>query len=607
MNSAAVTGLFLGLAWLAPLALVEGSSIQGCSVQPSYRWPIANKGLVAPVTASYDVLPYVNPLIAERTESSILIKVPPDFHASFNISGGPQSEEYELSSIELRRPGREAQGTKQVMVSVLEVVLLHREVSGSGRWASIVVPMEENPDPVQDFLTPLIAGAHLPNELGQAVPVMRPEKSSFDLSLIWSNTSFLTFWLTLPCKATTVYARQLMRNSTLQTVPSTVAKILSALAWAPAQAPAVPPSVAWILNACQLGAACKPQAAADVQADLLKAQTTQSQLLQQMRNQKALMDQALLQLKNGSAGAYQNAVETRQNLRAAVAALDGATATVNVKQALSNQVTNSTWDSGAPPPASNASASTTMKAGLLDISEDSRNGRSESFQDSLSLLRASHCRSEAADTGKAHAAAFASGSALRFGRSQAKQLRAINNGDHLRLMAIPEGQSLMTVSISDTELAISYIDIKLPGEHSGADTEPSPVELQLVHLPAPGAVSDRAVAVALLLDEGRKNEWLQPLVLRAPEVYQQLDLRAGDLSLLHRALGRGVAGHYYRFEGALPRTPCSKATWYILEEKGHIGRRQLEALRAALLAVEADTPRSDRIDGDGLETARLRR
>merc|ERR1719401_196392 len=136
--------------------------------------------------------------------------------------------------------------------------------------------------------------------------------------------------------------------------------------------------------------------------------------------------------------------------------------------------------------------------------------------------------------------------------------------------------------LSDSMLqGVSYVDIQVPGKHS-VDGKVPAAELQLVH----ESVNNKpavAVVVPLNVDNsGKENEWLKPLLATLPERNAARSFVGQPMGLAHHILGKGITSQYYRYDGTLTTPPCHKTEWFILEEPGYIGKKQLFEIATAL-------------------------
>ena len=260
------------------------------------------------------------------------------------------------------------------------------------------------------------------------------------------------------------------------------------------------------------------------------------------------MDQSLLALTGDSAQVtnevHNTAIRNRDNLRNAQAAVDGAQRSVDTLQAQIDSAASAVWDSDAPPEAT--VATTTVPAATTTVAP--------AVAAKPSLLATSSCAR--LDLAKAEHVAAAS-QALLFWRlgttaaapaeaaraesaAEAPQLRVANLGGRLRVSG---ERPLLVVLVDGHELPISFADVVVPGEHA-LSQERAAAEIQLVHMPPDG----KAVAVALQMDVGDGNAWLQMDVPRTGEV---AEVQGADPLTMHPAFKRGVAGHYYRYDGQL--------------------------------------------------------
>ena len=291
------------------------------------------------------------------------------------------------------------------------------------------------------------------------------------------------------------------------------------------------------------------------------------------------MDASLVALtsntSNVSNDAYNQAKRHRDDLRNAEAAVDGATRTVETLQTQISSAKSAVWDSDAPAQANQAS--TTSTASLVTNTTTTTSvspavAATPSFLESKSqacstdvaapleveLNQVEHV--DAATSGASEALLFwrLSSTPLRPAEAaaaetsaEAPRLRVANLGDRLRISA---DKPIMVLLVHGKELPISFADISIPGEHSLSGRR-ADAEIQLVHLPADPAQS---LAVALLLDSGDgDNVWLQH-VTALPRAGEIAEVQGSDPMLMHPAFSRGVAGHYYRYNGRLLKSQCAR-------------------------------------------------
>mmetsp|Transcript_77979 Transcript_77979/g.200766 ORF Transcript_77979/g.200766 Transcript_77979/m.200766 type:complete len:424 (+) Transcript_77979:71-1342(+) len=341
----------------------------------SYRWPVANPALSAPVSLFYRAEPYHHPLQAEFTGEAISVTIPPNFQAGFNLSasGGAPQHQYTLTSIQLRKPGRIPEGASQVLSHVLEAVLVGQEVGvasdNATTFATVVVPFNVAADADADMLTIMLSGADLPRRYGERSPVLlggvtRP----LDLRWVFEGARFLSYWAALPTQCdggnTVAPTMQLMRTTAITTSLSSFNKLLTALRAAPQLPPLLPPQVAFEMNACAgNGSACAPLQAQDLQPNLTQALQVQGTAVQGLRTRKGEMDTALVQLQNGTVtNSYQHAFQARTNLHDAEASLTSAMTNVQQLQAWIDQAGNATWQPNPPSAMAQAAAATQPSA-----------------------------------------------------------------------------------------------------------------------------------------------------------------------------------------------------------------------------------------------------
>lgn len=349
---------FVSLVVIA-LSCSSVGALPQCHLPPTagrgLRWPVPNPGLVAPVALKYDYPSYDQPLLAERTRTSISVKIPSEYAAGFNLTDaqGEAKEAYILRFIEIRRPGRGTEGMGQGFSHVLEATLLHENTFGRpGTWASVVVPFSVEAGASIDMLSALVDGSTLPIKFGQRTPALKRGVQKLDLNQAFDSANFLSSWTSLPtgCADVTRPARLFLRNESLLTSQFAFKSILRALQKAP-QAPPLPATgTNWLTGTCiGQGASCVMLQPADIGGQLLEAQTLQSQAVSGIRTAKAVMDSALLNLNNVSEADYKDAIDARENLQAASAELDTATRHVDRLEAWVEEARSTIWDANAPP------------------------------------------------------------------------------------------------------------------------------------------------------------------------------------------------------------------------------------------------------------------
>ncbi|CAE7754655.1 unnamed protein product [Symbiodinium pilosum] len=600
------------LAILIHKYLVAGAGNVGCttitgSSGPRYRWAMQNPSLVAPVFLDYEIHEYKSPLMASLNDGALVISAPVDMTANFNFSDGTNDpQKYLLQSIQLRKPAMVAEGTKQELSHELEVVLVHREVTGTGYFANVIVPVEVSAEPGLDLLAPLVNQAELPTQVGETQPVLVSNLLPLKLEHVYQGVSFQHFWgqIATSCNQTMAGSRILMRNATMATSKPILQKILTSLEWTPSVVPVIPPSQTWMVQPCPRGGTCTIPAATNLTSQLSEATLVLQQDTTKLEAAKQAMDASLVALtsntSNVSNDAYNQAKRHRDDLRNAEAAVDGATRTVETLQTQISSAKSAVWDSDAPAQANQAS--TTSTASLVTNTTTTTSvspavAATPSFLESKSqacstdnvaapleveLNQVEHV--DAATSGASEALLFwrLSSTPLRPAEAaaaetsaEAPRLRVANLGDRLRISA---AKPIMVLLVHGKELPISFADISIPGEHSLSGRR-ADAEIQLVHLPADPAQS---LAVALLLDAGDgDNVWLQH-VTALPRAGEIAEVQGSDPMLMHPAFSRGVAGHYYRYNGRLLKSQCARVRWHVLEERGHISSQQLLALREVL-------------------------
>lgn len=621
------------LAWI-----IRGSKDVGCdhimgTSGESYRWALQNPQLVAPVLLDYDVLEYKSPLMASLTDTALIVSAAADMTANFNLtssaSAGSTSsapQKYVLQTIQFRKPALVAEGTKQELSHELEAVLVHREVTGSGYFANIIVPIEVSAEPSLDLLAPLLDSAELPQQVGEVSPVL---VSSLPVKLahIFANVSFQHFWgeVTTSCNSASAGARILMRNVTMATSKSRLQRVLNLLKYVPDKPPTLPPAQTWLVQPCRRGSTCSIPAATDLSPQLTEAQAAVTNGTTKLDAAKQAMDASLSALTGNetqiSNDVYTTAIRNRDNLRNAQAAVDGATRTVEMLQAQISSAASAVWDSDAPTQA-------TQAAQTAQAASSSSSSSSAATAGATAATNASNATTSNSTTSAASAALLASNSevndcnadlaspanvdlstaehvdagqigdkaseALLFWRLAATsglpseaaaaesaaivpKLRIENLGDRLRIRS---EKPLMVFLAKGLELPISFADISVPGQHSLAGKRAA-AEVQLVHMPDDPS---KAVAVSLQMDAGdAENPWFQHMGDALPTAGDATEVQGSDPMTMHPAFLRGVAGHFFRYNGRLLKdSHCARIRWHVLEERGHISNRQLAALREVL-------------------------
>lgn len=324
----------------------------------SYRWPVVNPGLVAPVFGVFDYPTLDSPLTAEHTGRSLQINLPDDFAGGFSLmhnssQGGTTDEVYHLKRVLIRLPALVPEGEAQVLSHSLEVCLLHQE-EGSSQWANVIIPFHVQAGDKSDPLTSLVGGAQLPNQEGHTAAVLTSSAQKLDLNQAWADASFSHFWSTLPteCGQTTVSARHLLRTDVMMTSPDTFAALIEALVDARTFTP-TEIGTAWLLHSCRSGETCPLQPGANLTERVSSATLLQSQKVASIRSSKAALDTALQTLQNASnngsnvAEAYNTVVAARDQLLTAEAQLTSAKEQVIQLNTWTSEL-GATWDASKP-------------------------------------------------------------------------------------------------------------------------------------------------------------------------------------------------------------------------------------------------------------------
>jgi len=292
---------------------------------------------------------------------------------------------------------------------------------------------------------------------------------------------------------------------------------------------------------------------------------------------------------------------------------------VHVEQALSHariQASQSSgWDKNKPAPLSSnetavASAAVTS-ASAANTTVSSGGTATNSTANTSSLLSIADCQTkglasldvdlardaehvDASKAGTSEAVLFwrlsssplpAAEAAAAEASAEAPLLHLANLGNKLRI-SMAQGKPFLVLYVRGKELPVSYADVTVPAVHAKDGKRPA-AEIQLVHMPSSGM----AVAVALQLDEVKEedgNKFLSSLLQALPSSGEVGDVRGADPMTLHGALGRGVAGRFFRYYGMLEGNSCG-AAWHVLEERGRITSQQLEELRKDIQAPDTPT------------------
>lgn len=596
-----------------------------------YRFASKNPATVAPVYMDWEVKSYSNPLLAELKDSSLVIAAPADMVANFNlvnstnisnISGN--GERYLLQSIQIRKPGQTAEGLGQALNHELEVVLVHKEITGTGYYANVIVPFEVGVDPGFQILAPLLNEAELPQNVGEIKPVLVTNTLPLDLAAVFENASFQEFWSTVEtsCQDKTAGSRFIMRNATLMTSKDIMGRLLSVLKWAEESPALKAPTPTWLMGACSRGRTCKLFTSQDLDDVYNKAKNESSSSYDKLLAAKTAMDDALVPLirneskstndsnsssiynsSNTSTGItnadYDNAVAARETLRNAEAAyLEAAQLTKDFEVQI-NASKRSTWDSDKP---ASANSSNTTAASLSSTAAS--RSSSSSTAGASSLLGTADCTTggltaldadlakdaehvDASKAGTSEAVLFwrlssnplpAAEAAAAETAAETPLLHLANLGNKLRISMADQGKPFIVLYVHGQELPASYADVTVPALHAKDGKRPA-AEIQIVHVPSSG----RAVAVGLQLDEvdGDGNTFLDSLLQGLPGSGEVGEVHGADPMTLHGALGRGVAGRYFRYHGLLEGVPCG-VSWHILEERGRISSQQLVELHKVM-------------------------
>lgn len=397
----------------------------------SIQWPVANPMMVAPVNLTFSYEAYHHPINSEYRPEGISITIPPDYTAGFNFTNPANgtSEIYALRSMLIRKPGHIPEGASQVLSHILEVSLVHQEMTGTGYWATVVAPFEVGNDVSADILTHLTDEAELPSQPGDISPLLVSDAKPLELNQIWDGATFFHSWATLPtnCGGITANTRQFHRNTTLMVGQYTFHRLLDALRKVAEVPPMPAPTTVWALLACQDGAPegdCVPLTPTNLKPDLDKALKLQSEKLVTLRDRKAIMDKVLVQIQNNSLPSLMSAIAARDNLRNAQTEFESAAAYVNQLQNFVWQAGNATWDSDKPKATGPASTGlvwlNSEEASLSLLSPAAATVRSASAS-AASGASAGAASAGAAEPGVAVNYLFGAGRPLNLLRRQARQ------------------------------------------------------------------------------------------------------------------------------------------------------------------------------------------
>eukprot|EP00438_Fugacium_kawagutii_P023850 Skav236084 [mRNA] locus=scaffold2910:3075:4109:- [translate_table: standard] len=319
------------------------------------------------------------------------------------------------------------------------------------------------------------------------------------------------------------------------------------------------------------------------------------------------MDTSLIALTgNGtqiSNDVYTTAVRNRDNLRNAQAAADGASRTVETLQSQIDSAAFAVWDSDAPAKTGTSStpsaATTTAAASTTATTAASSTSSTSSTSTTGATATAATANASNATNATASPATaaglLASNSEVhgcnagiapptevdlskaqhidaghgneasqallfwRLGRTPGlpaeaaaaesaaivPRLRIENLGDRLRIRS---EKPLMVFFTNGVELPISFADVSVPGEHTLSGTRAA-AEIQLIHMPDDPA---KAAALSLQMDVGAENPWFEHSLGEAlPKAGDATEVQGADPMAMHPAFVRGVAGHFYQYNGRL--------------------------------------------------------
>lgn len=605
-----------GLAAIMPSALALQPSLASASTtcqnaqatgSRSYRWPVANPALVAPVKLQFDYPIYSNPLEAEFTGEVLALPTPVEYLGGFSIitssgTGSNSTEQYVLRRIELRKPGKVPEGIGQVLPHVMEVALVHEQVGGP-HWANVIVPFTVSAESTYDMLFPLVFGATMPMDMGQREPMLLSGAQELNLNAGFGNCTFHHQWTTLPtdCIGKTVTARQFMRSKTLNIGFETYNLLMTTLANAPDFPPLQSAPITWIIDTCPAGGTCTVSEIPNLVTLLSEARTLQSQAVAELRERKALMDQAYNNLINGTGDAaelYKIAVSARADLATAHSEMQSVAHYTSELEGWSNQSQGANWDADAPQvtpaPAAAAVASTTAVpsatgAGASLLSQAS----TPSDCSALQLSPVDIDMAQVVDPGTI-SPELREPLAFMWDRTLPDApLRVAVQQGRLRARAAPDSHSspLGAIVVGGRERKISYAELRVPGEHA-VNGQAGVAELQLVHSPPSGAAWP-AVALSLRFQVGRQdNPWVEALLQRGRFFSaSEVDVQGAQVGEVHALLAQGSMERYFRYDGTLTSPPCVSTQWFVVEEPGVLTQRQLTALFQLLTPAAPPAPK----------------
>lgn len=599
--------------------IARGNTVGACMARggSSYRWPIENKGLVAPIQPEYSYMEYGAPIEAMLTENSISMQLPRDFLGGFVLEELLQSnitvslEAYRLVRIEVRKAGKNAPGHVQQLPHGLEVALVHQQVGGS-RWANVVVgvEVEGGADPDVDILTPMLTGSSLPSRIGDVGRLFSNPGSIMDLNPLWYNATFLHFWGKLPtnCDAL-VDTRFFMRTAAIPTLQATYDTLLRVLQLVPDAPPLFASDEAWLVQACPSGSTCARLMPQNPAEDIVHYQQMQSIAVHELRERRQDLDDALGNIKINKIGALEMAYAARDDLRSAESQLQSITDQVNLMRAQTAIGDSAVWDSKVP------GSSVAIGRNISEVRSNIPNvshlisseftsaasssdtcdfvGRSPIDIDTEDVIVPSLVSSELLEPLQFKL------SELSFNaRVSGPQLLIENLGRRLRISAPHSvkgtaGGPLGAIAANGLLQGVSYIDVRVPGEHA-IDGHVAAMELQLIHQPL--ASEKPLVVVAVRLDaqdgdHGGNNTWLAPIVDSVPSVELDREVAGRPLAELHRFFAEGSTTDYFRYDGTATSPPCRAAQWFVLKDVGSVSGDELVAFQTALVGVSKDSER----------------
>jgi carbonic anhydrase len=557
---------------------------------------------------NYEV--YTNPMPSRLERMSLVIDVPASygqktgFHfttpANANAKGG---ERYRLEKIHFRKPAVAYAGLGQALNHVLEMVLVHKQMDGT-YWANVILPFQVTTDGAAiDLINPMISNQALPSRVGELTYLLKTATSQMDLVPAFQNATFSTFWGTAAdegCPTNKSNVRYFMRTGVLFVGVDTFKALSKVLDNSPTMDPTAPPAVTWVVSTCKNGTKCEIlKEKVPLATKLQNSENAKTAALNMQNARKANLTTLIANLSNhkgpatnSSISMFQKAVVAYQDLKAAQSRYLSAVQQVNKYQKEENEVKSAKWDSDKPVPGGNSSQAN--KTSFLSISSRSS---MQSLDCSAMGLSPVDIESRKAMDPSAFSPGLLEPLAFRYmtpnENMDPPHLKVSHLSTHFRV-AVPPGSldwPLGGVLSSGVLRGVSYVDIKVPGEHSVDGRAPA-AELQLVHESVNGKPA-MSVAVPLELSEDdSENSWLKPLLMALPDRNFGRLVLGQPLGLAHGALSLGATGRYYRYDGSLTTPPCHRTEWFVLAEPGRVSRHQLAVISDAIGTMQHSGPPS---------------